>query len=371
MDSFIPKSLDELDNDFFNTVRSADSGRQDIHVSSGSGDLPEADDYKDPKPETPEQEVTVKMPPVQNTDPVIQEVEFHENRPEKKASVSIPEFQAEKTEMKPAQMPPVPPRASIPITDARHQANAKDSLIPKQMFYKAAPMQSPLPQANEENSPYVMPKDYALYGKDAMRINVDKTPQPEPQQDDYESRLKRHKKKKAVSRVITLFMIVVIILSALTGVLAYAYTVGGVSGRHVFAAEQTTKGPYITKGDLIIVKEVNSIHLKQGDIICFTPESGKGHSYGIVTAVAKDDSHSTFTVKTVDEKSVINEQMVSSSVVTGRAVQYFPKVGTIVRLSAVHPCIAAMIAGAVLLVLVLLLILNNRRPAKKKEHPDD
>ncbi len=244
----------------------------------------------------------------------------------------------------------------------------RDSLLPKQMLYKAAPMQTPLNQNGQ--SPYVMPKDYALYGQDAMRIN---TPPEEPEQAKEEPvKSKKSKKHPAAVAVSAILLAAVVLLSAFTGIMKYysGNTMRQLGGKSVCIVEKSTKSPYLSRGDLVFVKPVKPEKLEEDTVVAVLYKEKGYFTYGIITDIEDDDNGKrTVTVKGVNNNSEITESKVRAELILGTADDYLPKAGYLVNLLNNYTLACACAAGAAVLLLIIILIAATK--SGKKAVADD
>ena len=258
------------------------------------------------------------------------------------------------------------PAASFQPPVAGNTAS-RDSLLPKQMLYKAAPMQTPLNQDGQ--SPYVMPKDYALYGRDAMRIN---TPPEEPEQKKEEPKKSgKTKKHTAAAAVSAILLAVVVLVSAFTAVMKYySDTLELLGGRYVCVVEKSTKSPYLKRGDIVFVKYVKPEKHEEETVVAFFNKEKKDFTYGIITDIKEDDSGKrTVTIKGVNAASEITESKVRAELILGTADDYLPKAGYLVNLLNSYTLVCACAAGVAVLILIIILIVSLK--SGKKAAADD
>ena len=333
---FTPKSLDDLDNEFFENVRSLNSG-----------DEAPANDFSLPE------DLGVKI-----------SKQEQQSAPEVPAQSAQPRKPAAEPEKKAENSRAVPPRFSPPAADG---VQGRESLLPKQMLYKAAPMQAPL--NGDEQSPYVMPKDYALYGKDAMRIN---TPPEEPEQAKEERKpAGKAKKHTGVIAVSAVLLVAAVLLSAFTGLLKYYSdnTMRLIGGKSVLVVEKSTKSPYLSRGDAVFVTPVKPDELKEDSVAAFLVKEKGYFAFGIITEIKEDDSgKKTAVIKSVNTKSEIMQSTVRAELILGTADDYLPKAGYLVNLLNSYTVVCLCAAGGVILLLVIILIMASGKGKKAKQN---
>ncbi len=338
---FTPKSLDDLDKEFYENVRALESGLDEAvgkNISSPDNlgikisKQTETETAEQPAPEPEVQPVGQEKQPEQPTQPQIQ---------------VKPPVRKERPKEQPAQPAFKPPVAG-------NQA-VRDSLLPKQMLYKAAPMQTPLNQ--NEQSPYVMPKDYALYGRDAMRIN---TPVEEPEQAKEEPvKNKKSKKHPAAVAVSAILLALVVFVSAFTGIMKYYSdnTMRLLGGKSVCVVEKNTKSPYLSRGDIAFVKPVKPEKLEEGNVVAVLQKEKGFFTYGIITDIKESETGKrNVTVKGVNSNSEITESKVRAELILGTVDDYLPKAGYLVNLLNNYTLVCACVAGFIILLLIIILI---------------
>lgn len=343
---FTPKSLDDLDREFFENVRALESSLEEDGIKDFT--FPDEPGIKISK------QTDEKPSPAPEAQPVIQE------NPAPAAQIQAqPPVKKERQKE-----PPAPSDFRPPVAGNRA---GRDSLLPKQMLYKAAPMQTPLNQS--EQSPYVMPKDYALYGKDAMRIN---TPVEEPEQAKEETK-KSEKAKKHTGAVAAaaILLAFVVLISAFTGIMKYySDSMELLAGKNVCVVENSTKSPYLNRGDIVFVKPVKPEKLEE-DTVAAVFDKEKGYfTYGIITDIKENErGKKTVTVKGVNSNSEITETEARAELVLGTADDYIPKAGHLVNLLNNYTIVCACAAGIAVLLLIIILIAALK--SGKKAAQDD
>jgi hypothetical protein len=264
--------------------------------------------------------------------------------------------------------PPVK-QAANPRPAAADTQAGRDSLLPRQMLYKAAPMQD-MPEQNGAQSPYVMPKDYALYGRDAMRIN---TPVEEPAAEKEEPKQRgKAKKHNGVIAVSAVLLVLTVILSAFTGLIKYYSdnTARLLGGKNVCVVEKSTKSPYLSRGDIVFVTPVKPEKLEENSIAAVLVKEKGFFVYGIITDLEIDENgKTTATVKSVNGKSEIMENEVRAELILGTADNYIPKAGYLVNLLNSYTVVCACAAGVLILLLIIILIAASK--SGKKAAADD
>ncbi|MBR4766214.1 MAG: hypothetical protein IK085_05555 [Clostridia bacterium] len=305
-------------------------------------------------------ELGIKISKTAKEEPAPQEEKPVQAPPEKAPAVPQPQKTVSSQPVRPQ------PAASFQPPVAGNAAG-RDSLLPKQMLYKAAPMQTPLNQDGQ--SPYVMPKDYALYGQDAMRIN---TPVEEPEQKKEEPKQSGNSKKRnAAVAVSSVLLAVVVLVSAFTAVMKYySDTLELLGGRYVCVVEKSTKSPYLKRGDIVFVKYVKPEKHEEETVVAFYNKEKKDFTYGIITDIKEDDSgKKTVTVKGVNAASEITESKVRAEFILGTANNYLPKAGYLVNLLNRYTVVCACAAGVAVLLLIIILIVSLK--SGKKAVADD
>lgn len=352
---FVPKSLDDIDNMFFENERSLESGN------------PQADE---PAPAAP---ANANPPAPPQRTPYIPNMNAPQNMPYTPQRSAPPQRMpyTQDSNSAPRNMPyRAPGQYAAPQQQGGFNPPSaqRDSLLPKPMLYKAAPMQTPIdPQGD---SPYVMPKDYAIYGREAGMVppapQEPEREKPRAQEKDDSGEESTHSGAKAV---LSILLVLIVLATTVIGTLAVYYnSEKQLFGKYVCSVEANTNGPVLSKGDIVFVKPVKS--LKNGMIVAVVDKETKTYGYYTITDIKKntDTADLTVTVKNVDRSNKVNEKVVSSALIKGDAGSYFPSIGRVVAPVSRHKTVYLTAAGtAAFILFIVILIIDEPRRKKKRD----
>lgn len=239
-----------------------------------------------------------------------------------------------------------------PAKPAPRPESQRESLLPKPVFYKAAPMQADLP---------VKEKPQPAYSEE-FRINVPSyTPQrPETQQEEYDILpAYRAGKGRVFARVLVSIMLVIsVLLSGFFAGMTYLCNNSKreIAGYHLYPVLLTTASPALSRGDLVVVKDISKQDVDRGLIIVYLDERSEEYRCAVVeSAVSDAESDLLITASYVDAYSKQQTVQTKWSAVLGEASIYLPYCLNVYNFISAHTL--ACIAAAVLLCLMWLLLL--------------
>lgn len=239
-----------------------------------------------------------------------------------------------------------------PVKPAPKPESQRESLLPKPVFYKAAPMQADLP---------VQENPQPAYGE-GFRINVAPyTPQSvEPQQEEYDILPAYHAGKGRIfARVLVSIMLVFsVLLGGFFAGMTYLCNNSKreVGGYHLYPVLLTTASPALSRGDLVAVKDISKQDVDRGLIIVYLDEQAEEYRCAVVeSAVSDAESDILINASYVDAYAKVQTVQTEWSAVLGTASFYLPYCLHVYNFISAHT--SACIAAAVLLCLTWLLLL--------------
>ncbi len=239
-----------------------------------------------------------------------------------------------------------------PAKPASKPESQRESLLPKPVFYKAAPMQADLPVQEKPQPAYA----------ESLRINVPSYTPPdiETQQEEYEILSAGYVSKGRIfARVLVSIMLVFsVLLSGFFAGMTYLCNNSKreVMGYHLYPVLLTTASPALSRGDLVVVKEINKQDIDRGLIIVYLDEQAEEYRCAVVeSAVSGADSDILITASYVDTYAKVQSVQTVWDAVQGQASIYLPYCLHLYNFISAHTL--ACIAAAVLLCLMWLLLL--------------
>lgn len=243
-------------------------------------------------------------------------------------------------------------QATEPAKPAVKPESQRESLLPKPVFYKAAPMQADLP---------VYEKPQPSYSEE-FRINV---PQYTPmeggtQQEEYDiMSAGRAGKGRLFARVVVSVMLAfTVLLSGFFAGMTYLCknSKREVGGYHLYPVLLTTASPALSRGDLVAVKDIGKQDIARGLIIVYLDEQAEEYRCAVVESAVSDvESDILITASYVDAYAKQQTVQTKWSAVQGTTSIYLPYCLHVYNFISAHTL--ACIAAAVLLCLTWLLLL--------------
>lgn len=264
--------------------------------------------------------------------------------------------------VKPPQAPPAP---------VKNQS--RESLIPTPVFYKAAPMQAPLPDIDEP--------DYIPIGKkkDSFADLVINSEEGDKGGYSLAPSVREKKGMSTGRNVLAVFSCIMLVLTVLVSAFFAVLTrmcdntAYSVKGYYICSVRETTVSPLLTDGDITFVKGIKPENISQGSIVACIDKESKTYFYGVVDEIMPEDTGNTAKVKiekTLKEGSdaVITE--VPETTILGTADYFFPRLWLVLsRINASFYTLSA--AAALLTVLWILLFVGSFKFFLSKEQDDD
>lgn len=239
-----------------------------------------------------------------------------------------------------------------PAKPAPKPESQRESLLPKPVFYKAAPMQADLP-VQERSQPA---------RAEEFRINVPQyTPQDdEIQQEEYDIQSAGYVSRGRIfARVLVSIMLVFsVLLSGFFAGMTYLCNNSkrDVMGYHLYPVLLTTASPTLSRGDLVVVKDIGKQDVDRELIIVYLDEPTEEYRCAVVeSAVSDAESDLLITASYVDAYAKQQTVHTKWSAVQGAASIYLPYCLHVYNFICAHT--AACITAAVLLCLMWLLLL--------------
>ena len=239
-----------------------------------------------------------------------------------------------------------------PVKPVVKPESQRESLLPKPVFYKAAPMQADLP---------VQEKPQPSYAEE-FRINVPQytSKEAEIQQEEYDILpAGRTCKGRIFARIVVSVMLALaVLMSGFFAGMTYLCNNSKreVGGYHLYPVLLTTASPALSRGDLVAVKDIGKRDVARGLIIVYLDEQTEEYRCAVVESAVSDvESDILITASYVDAYAKVQTVHTKWSAVQGTASFYLPYCLHVYNFISAHTL--ACIAAAVLLCLAWLLLL--------------
>ena len=134
-----------------------------------------------------------------------------------------------------------------------------------------------------------------------------------------------------------------------------------------FVVLSGSMNPEIEVGDLVLVKEIDTNELKEGDIVAYRDKGDKVTTHRIVEVI-KTDGNLSFITK--GDANNANDEEISSSQVEGKYEKRFPKLGNAI-IFIQQPLGFAVVVLSIFIVCMLIFIMQNRRINKEIKFESD
>ena len=178
-------------------------------------------------------------------------------------------------------------------------------------------------------------------------------------------------KKVGMTFRIILICLLLLVLAINISVIIQAKTneneVPKILGVKPFVVLSGSMNPEIEVGDLVLVKDVDTNTLKEGDIIAYRDSGDKVTTHRIVEVI-KEDGNLSFITK--GDANNANDEQISASQVEGKYQKRFPKLGHAVMFLQ-QPLGFAVVVLSIFIVCMLLFIMQNRKLNKEIKFEND